>query len=423
MLRLLIWAPVVAALTLVLYALLPEPEQPPIRVGVLHSLTGTMAISEKPVMEATLLAIEQINAQGGLLGRRVEAVVADGRSDERVFAREAERLIAEEHVVAIFGCWTSASRKAVKPVVEKHRNLLFYPVQYEGLEDSPNVVYLGATANQQIIPAVSWAIRHFGSRLYLLGSDYVFPRVANWLIRKQAKALGVEVVGERYLPLGSRDVNRVIDEIRRLHPSVVLNTINGDSNLAFFHALHEAGMDAKSFPVLSFSIGEAELGQFPDGQDVVGHYAAWSYFESIDTPANHTFVAGFRARYGAARRVSDPMEIAWVGVRLWAQAVRAAHSAKPGIVVQSVAHQSLLAPEGVVSIDHATHHAWRALRIGRITPERGFSVLWSLPMAIRPDPFPALATPHESARFLDQLHAGWNGHWAPVSMPTKAGAP
>lgn len=401
-----------AAALLLAYALWPEAEQPPIRVGVLHSLTGTMAVSEKPVVDATLLAIDEINAHGGLLGRKVEAVVADGGSDGPTFAREAERLISEEHVAAIFGCWTSASRKQVKPVVERHHALLFYPVQYEGLEASPDIIYLGAAPNQQIIPAVSWAIDRFGPRLYLIGSDYVFPRVAGWLIHRQALALGAEVVGERYLPLGSRDVAQAVAEIQRLAPSVVVNTINGDSNAAFFHALHQAGITATRTPVLSFSVGEATLASLPDGEDAVGHYAAWNYFESIDSPANRTFVAAFRARYGAGRRVSDPMEAAWVGVHLWAQAVAAARSIDPQIVRESVRHQSMMAPEGVVAIDHATGHAWRRVRIGRLTSAHRFEILWSSSNAVRPDPWPALAPRSAADSLLAALQRAWGGRWS-----------
>ncbi|MDX8390197.1 MAG: transporter substrate-binding protein, partial [Mariprofundaceae bacterium] len=190
-------------LVMCVYILLPEEELPPIKVGILHSLTGTMAISEKPVVNATLLAIEQINAKGGLLGRKIEPIITDGKSDWTIFASEAERLITQEKVNAIFGCWTSASRKMVKPVVEKHNHLLVYPVQYEGLEQSPNIIYTGAAPNQQIIPAISWALKNIGPRIYLVGSDYVFPRVANWLIQKQIPALKGHVVGESYLPLGS----------------------------------------------------------------------------------------------------------------------------------------------------------------------------------------------------------------------------
>src|SRR5262245_52321491 len=231
----------------------------PIRIGVLHSFTGTMAISERPVAEATLLAVEGLNARGGLLGRRVEAVRADARSDPATFATEAERLITQEKVAALFGCWTSASRKYVRRVVEKHNQLLFYPVQYEGLELSPNIVYAGPAPNQQIIPAVKWLFDHLGRRFFLVGSDYVFPRTANAIIKDQVAALQGEIAGEEYILLGSLDVEGLADKIARAGPSVILNTINGDSNIAFFEALRKRGLTPEQTPVMSFSVGEAEV--------------------------------------------------------------------------------------------------------------------------------------------------------------------
>ncbi|MDX8413108.1 MAG: urea ABC transporter substrate-binding protein [Mariprofundales bacterium] len=410
--RYLLWVPVAIVLVVVSMALLPEDAPAPIKVGILHSLTGTMAVSEKPVMEATLLAIEQINAKGGLLGRNIEPVIVDGKSDPAVFAREAERLISEEHVSVVFGCWTSACRKMVAPVFEQQHNLLFYPVQYEGLERSPNIIYTGAVPNQQIIPAVSWALKKFGSRIYLIGSDYVFPRVANWLIRKQVTLLKGSVVGERYILLGSRDVDAIVADIKQRKPSVVINTINGDSNFAFFHALHEAGVTADDIPVLSFSIGEAELAQLSADEDGIGHYAAWNYFQSIDRPENHQFISAFRARFGQGRVLTDPMEAAWLGVYLWAKAVRSAQSDETAIIQQTIAHQSINAPEGVVSVDHQTHHLWKTVRIGKVMADRQFSVVWSSHTPVRPDPFPALINKREAGQFLQQLYVNWDHHWS-----------
>ncbi|MFZ2406888.1 MAG: transporter substrate-binding protein, partial [Methylobacter sp.] len=229
----------------------------PIKIGVLHSLTGTMAVSEKPLVDAVRLAVEEINAQGGLLGKPVEIVVADGKSDPDVFAQEAERLIEREHVSVLFGCWTSASRKAVKPVVEKHRHLLFYPVQYEGMEQSANIIYTDAAPNQQIVPGTRWAAQKFGQRVYLVGSDYVFPRTANIIIADLINISGGKILGERYLPLGSADVAAIIEDIARKKPDVVLNTLNGDSNAAFFSALAAAGLS--DLPLVSFSVEEGGM--------------------------------------------------------------------------------------------------------------------------------------------------------------------
>jgi urea transport system substrate-binding protein len=285
-----------------------RPAEAPIRVGILHSMTGTLAISARPVVDATLLAIEEINAQGGLLGRRLEPVIADGTSDSGNFAAEAERLITEERVSVVFGCWTSSSRKAAGPVFEKHHHLLFYPVQYEGLEQSPNIVYTGATPNQQVMPAVSYALANFGPRVFLVGSDYVFPRTANEIIRDQVAALGGEVVGELYLSLGGKNVAPMIEAIVEAKPEVILNTINGDSNVAFFRALREAGFTPDRLPVISFSISETELPEL-GAEAMAGNYAAWNYFQSVDTPENNAFLEKFRARFGADRVVSDPLEV------------------------------------------------------------------------------------------------------------------
>jgi len=395
--------------------LLHEEPLPPIKVGVLHSLSGTMAISETPVMQATLLAIEEINAAGGLLGRKVEPVVVDGKSDPSVFAQQAEHLIVDEKVSAVFGVWTSASRKTVKPIFEKYNNLLFYPVQYEGLEQSPNIVYTGAVPNQQIFPAVFWSLKHFGPRVYLVGSDYIFPRVANWLIHKQLPSLSGEVVGERYVPLAGKDMAAVVADIQSLKPDVILNTINGDSNIAFFRALRESGIEAKDTPVMSFSIGEAELSQLAD--DAVGDYAAWSYFQSIDNTINKHFIERYQARFGKNKPVSDPMEAAWLGVHLWAKAVRAAQTDDVAIVRQAIKHQSMRAAEDIVSVDHATQHLWKTSRIGKIRSNHQFDILWTSDSPIRPSPYPATVSRSEARVFLNRLYKDWNGHWeAPLSM-------
>ena len=299
---------------------------PPVRVGVLHSLSGTMALSEKPVVDATLLAIDEINKQGGVLGRPVEAVVEDGASDWPTFARLADKLITKDKVSTVFGCWTSASRKTVKPLFEQHDHLLFYPVQYEGLENSPNIIYTGAAPNQQILPAVKWCCSFLGKkRLFLVGSDYVFPRCANAIIRDQAAALGGEIIGEEYLLLGSQDTAGVVTKIAAAQPDIILNTINGDANVAFFRGLRAAGITAEKIPTISFSLAEEELTTL-DTKDLVGDYAACNYFMSINRPQNHAFVRRFQAKFGPHRVTTDPMEAAYFGVHLWAKAVEAAGS-------------------------------------------------------------------------------------------------
>lgn len=388
----------------------------PIPVGVLHSLTGTMAVSEQAVVDATVLAIEEINAQGGLLNRRpLRPIIADGASDWPTFAREARRLIEEEKVEVVFGCWTSASRKTVRPIFEAANHLLFYPVQYEGLETSPNIFYTGAAPNQQIIPAVKWASDHLGSRFFLVGSDYVFPRTANAIIRDQVQALRGQIVGEAYIPLGSQAAEAIVQKIVASKPEVILNTINGDSNLAFFKALRTAGITAAKIPTISFSISENELVAM-DVPSMVGDYAAWNYFQSLPSLENRRFVQRFRTRFGAKRVISDPMAAAYFGVKLWAQAVQEAGDPSPRATRVALRDQSLLAPEGVVLTDPDTQHTWRSVRLGKIREDGQFEIVWDSGKPVRPVPYPIYRSPQQWNDFLNALYQGWGGRWsAPAS--------
>ena len=386
----------------------------PIRVGILHSLTGTMAISERSVVDATLLAIEELNDMGGILGRRIEPVVADGKSDWPTFAKEAERLITQEKVSVVFGCWTSASRKTVKPVFEKYNHLLFYPVQYEGLEQSPNIVYLGAAPNQQIIPAVMWCMDNLGKKFFLVGSDYVFPHTANAIITEYVKARQGEILGEEYIVLGSRDVSGTVQKILAAQPDVILNTINGDTNVAFFEELRRAGIRSDTIPVMSFSIAEHELHSM-DLRQMAGDYTCWNYFQSIENELNDEFVKEFKAKYGKDRVLDDPMEAAYIGVFLWSQAVREAGSDNVNEVVRVIGRQSINAPEGIVSIDAENQHAWKTVRIGKIREDGQFDIVWTSDKPVRPRPYSGHRTKLEWEAFLNALYEGWGGNWANVS--------
>ena len=414
---------VVAALAVALgglaYGLLRGETRDPIRVGVLHSLTGTMAISERAVVNATLLAIDEVNQSGGVLGRRIEAVVRDGASDAPAFAREAERLILNDRVAATFGCWTSASRKQVKPIVERHRHLLFYPVQYEGLEQSPYIVYTGAAPNQQIIPAVRWAAANLGRRFYLVGSDYVFPRTANAIIRDVVGILGGAVVGEDYLLLGSRETRPIVERIQRARPDVILNTINGDSNIAFFEDLRRAGITPDNVPTMSFSIAETELSSM-NLAHVAGDYAAWNYFQSIERDENRVFLKRLRDAYGTSRVAADPMEAAYVAVHLWALAVTDARSTDTEAVRRALGDQSYPAPQGVVYVDPETQHTWKMVRIGRIRPDGQFDIVWESGKPVRPVPYPPYRSRADWDAFLDSLYNGWRG-WANPGRETGVG--
>jgi urea transport system substrate-binding protein len=384
---------------------------PPIRVGVLHSRTGTMAISERPVIDATMLAIDEIKANG-LLGRPVEVVFEDGASDAPTFAAKAEKLIVQDKVCTIFGCWTSASRKTVLPVLAKHDHLLFYPVQYEGLEQSPNVVYTGAAPNQQIIPAVTWCVSCLNKkRFFLVGSDYVFPRAANAIIRDQATSLGAEIVGEEYVLFGSSEVGEVVRKIVASRPDAILNTINGNDNVAFFRALRAAGVTPDRVPTVSFSISEEELSAL-NTKDLVGDYAAWNYFQSVERPQNRDFVKRFQARYGEQRVISDPMEAAYVGVHLCAKAVKEAGGDDVAGIRRAVRHQSFDAPEGPVSIDPETQHTTKVFRVGIITNESHFKVVYDPGNPITPVPYPGSRGKGKWDEFLLDLHLRWGGQWA-----------
>ena len=375
---------------LIIYAFITWRQQtaapPNIKIGVLHSLTGTMAISEKPLVDALQLAIEEANAAGGIKGQMIEAVAVDCRSDAVYCAQQAERLITQEKVGALFGCWTSTCRKAVKPVVEKHQNLLFYPVQYEGMEMSPNIIYTGAAPNQQIIPGVSWALENLGKRVYLVGSDYIFPRMTNIIIKDMLTAQGGVLVGERYLTLGESAMDALLTDIVKQRPDVVLNTLNGDSNAHFFAALGKAGLT--NLPLVSFSA--AEVGMKAWGGARLGqHYAVWSYFQSLPGEQNRRFIAAVQARFGAERVTKDPMEASYIGLHLWVQAAREAGSAEPAKVQHTILRQTLLAPEGMVAIDPNTRHLWKTPRIGKIRPDGQFDIVWDAGQAQEPVPFPS----------------------------------
>jgi urea transport system substrate-binding protein len=388
------------------------PTGPPIRIGVLHSRTGTMAISERPVIDTVVLAVEEINAQGGLLGRPVQVFQPDGESDETVFARQAEKLIQEDKVCAIFGCWTSASRKAVLPVVEKYDHLLFYPIQYEGMEQSPNVVYLGPVPNQQILPALRWMVGFEGKKKwFLVGSDYVFPVTANEVIRDEAKAHGSAIVGEEYLLLGSADTASIVKKIAGTRPDLIVNTINGDSNVAFFRALRQAGITSKQIPTISFSISVQELSAL-GAKNSAGDYLAATYFETLDNPENRDFVRRFRDHYGAERLLSDAMETAYVGVHLWAKAVRIANTEETRVVRETVKGLEIETPQGTFRIDPTSLHTTQTARIGRIDESGQVREVYLSPQPILPEPFPASRSRAEWTKFVHELHERWGGHWS-----------
>ena len=364
----------------------PAAESDTIKVGILHSLSGTMSISETAVHDAELLAIEEINAAGGVMGRQLEVVIEDGASDWPTFAEKARKLLQEDEVAVVFGGWTSASRKAMLPVFEQNNGLLFYPVQYEGLETSPNIFYTGATTNQQIVPAIEYLLADGKTKFYLLGSDYVFPRTSNLIINKQLAAAGLEAVGEEYTPLGHTEYSTVITKIKAAEPDVVFNTLNGDSNVAFFKQLKDAGISAADLPTVSVSVAEEEITGI-GAENISGHLVAWNYFQTTNTPENEKFVAAFKAKYGENRVTDDPIEAGYFGVYLWKAAVEKAGNTEVAAVKEAAKGIEFAAPGGLVTIHDENQHVSKTVRIGSVRDDGQIDEIWSTGAPVVPDPY------------------------------------
>ncbi|MGZ6079340.1 MAG: urea ABC transporter substrate-binding protein [Myxococcaceae bacterium] len=377
-------------------------QAPPIKVGILHSLSGTMAISETTLKDVMLMLIEEQNKKGGVLGRKLEAVVVDPASNWPLFAEKARELLQKDKVAAVFGCWTSVSRKSVLPVFEELNGLLFYPVQYEGEESQRNVFYTGAAPNQQAIPAVEYLMSKEGggaTRFFLLGTDYVYPRTTNKILRAFLHSKGVadKDIQETYTPFGHSDYQTIVAQIKAFgaggHTAVV-STINGDSNVPFYKELGNQGLKATDIPVVAFSVGEEELRGI-DTKPLVGHLAAWNYFMSVKNPVNTAFIAQWKAYVkknnlagGDGRVTNDPMEATYVGIHMWAQAVKKAGSTKVDAVRTAMAGQTFPAPDGfTLKMDETNHHLWKPVMIGEIQANGQFSVVWKTNKTIRAQPW------------------------------------
>jgi urea transport system substrate-binding protein len=361
-----------------------------VKVGILHSVTGTMAISETGSVQAEKLAIEQINASGGVLGRKIEFIQEDGASDWPTFAEKSKKLLVNDKVAAVFGCWTSASRKAVLPIFEQYNGMLYYPTFYEGLEQSPNVIYTGQEATQQIIAGIDWVVKNKGAKkFFLLGSDYIWPRTSNKIARKHIEKLGLKVVGEEYYPLGHTQFNSVINKIKLKKPDVLYAIVVGGSNVAFYKQLKAAGIDmTKEKPiVLTISVTEDEILGI-GGENIVGAYAAMKYFQSLTNDNNTAFVTAFKDKWGKDIVIGDVTQAAYLGPWLWKAAVEKAGSfdidkiraASPGIELKT-------APEGYVRI-HENHHLWSKSRIGHARSDGQYDIVYETAQLIEPDPFP-----------------------------------
>ena len=358
-----------------------------VKVGLLHSLTGSMAISEKSVRDAEVLAIKEINAAGGVNGKQIEYVEEDGASEPSTFATKAEKLIDSEGVSTIFGCWTSSSRKAVKPIVEEYGSLLWYPVQYEGMESSSNIVYTGAAPNQQIVPAIDYLLDQGYKKFFLLGSDYVFPRTANMIINAQLEAKGAEAVGEEYADMDQTDFAAIISKIEAAKPDVIINTLNGTGNVSFFKQMSEKNYTSNDYMTMSFSIAEEEVATI--GADILkGHMVSWNYYQTTDTEKNKDFVKAYKDTYGENRVTSDPAEAAYDAVYLWKAACEKADSFEPEDVIKAVesGEISFDAPEGTVTIQGDNHHLVKPVRIGQVGDDGLINEIYATD-PVAPDPY------------------------------------
>lgn len=358
-----------------------------VKVGLLHSLTGSMAISEKSVRDAEVLAIKEINAAGGVNGKQIEYVEEDGASEPSTFATKAEKLIDSEGVSTIFGCWTSSSRKAVKPIVEEYGSLLWYPVQYEGMESSSNIVYTGAAPNQQIVPAIDYLLEQGYKKFFLLGSDYVFPRTANMIINAQLEANGAEAVGEEYADMDQTDFAAIISKIEAAKPDVIINTLNGTGNVSFFKQMSEKNYTSSDYMTMSFSIAEEEVATI--GADILkGHMVSWNYYQTTDTEKNKEFVNAYKDAYGENRVTSDPAEAAYDAVYLWKAACEKADSFEPEDVIKAVesGEISFDAPEGTVTIQGDNHHLVKPVRIGQVGDDGLINEIYATD-PVAPDPY------------------------------------
>ena len=393
-----------AALVLSGLVSLPALAADTIKVGVLHSLSGTMAISETVLKDTVLMAIDEINAKGGVLGKKLEPVVVDPASNWPLFAEKAKQLISQDKVAVTFGCWTSVSRKSVLPVFEELNGLLFYPVQYEGEELSKNVFYTGAAPNQQAIPAVEYLMSKDGGgakRFVLLGTDYVYPRTTNKILRAFLKSKGVAEADiiEEYTPFGHSDYQSIIAKIKKFAAegkrTAVISTINGDSNVPFYKELGNQGLKATDVPVVAFSVGEEEL-RGVDTKPLVGHLAAWNYFMSLNNPANAEFTkkwAAYAKLKGLAGHkdkplTNDPMEATYIGIMMWKQAVEKAKSTDTDKVIAAMAGQTFKAPGGFTStMDPKNHHLHKPVFIGEVKADGQFNVVWKTSGPVKAKPW------------------------------------
>jgi len=359
-----------------------------VKVGILHSMTGTIALAEASVVDAEKLAIEEINASGGVMGKKIEPVIEDGASDWPTFAEKARKLLERDKVAAVFGCYTSASRKAVLPVFEKGKGLLYYPTYYEGLEQSPNILYTAQEATQSVVAAVNWLAENKGKDFYLIGSDYIWPRTTNKIAKPTIAKAGAKVVGEDYFPLGHIEFGSVINKIKASNATVVLSTVVGGSNVAFYKQMKAAGIDPKKVTVLALAVSEEEVSGI-GAENVSGVLTCMGYFQSLPNAANQKFVKAFKAKYGDKRVTGDTLACAYTSVYLWKMAVEKAKSFDVDKVVAASSGLEIDGPEGKVKFHASNHHLWKHARIGEFQADGQVKMLYESAL-IEPNPFPKI---------------------------------
>lgn len=360
----------------------------PVKLGLLHSMTGTIAIAEAALVEAEKMAIDEINAAGGVLGRMIEPVIADGASDWPTFAEKTKQLLQRDKVAAIVGCYTSASRKAVLPVLNQSKGLLYYPTYYEGQEEDKQVIYTSQEATQSVISAIEWMAKQQGKTFFFVGSDYIYPRTCNKIAKPTVARLGGKVVGEEYAPLGHTEFSSIINKIKAAKPDWIYSTVVGGSNVAFYKQLKAAGLDGAKQKLLSTVVSENEIDGI--GKDnAVGYYACMGYFQSIKSPENEKFVKAIKAKYGQDRVVGDPMQCAYNSVYLWKMAAEKAKSFDVDKVIAASSGLVLNAPEGKVTVHKTNHHVSKKVRVGRARADGQFDIVFESGV-IEPNPFPKL---------------------------------
>lgn len=353
-----------------------------IKIGLLHSLTGVMAISEKNLLLAELLAIEEINNSGGIMGRTIEPVIVDGCSDPAIFKAEAEQLLSE-NINILFGCWTSSSRKAVRDVVEKADGVLWYPIQYEGLEESKNIIYTGSCTNQQVLPAIAWACENLGKKAVLIGTDYIFPRTANLLIRNQIEKTNGEILQEVYVDFSEKNFHKIVKEIKKMQPDVVFSTLNGEGNIHFYKEYQKQGITAQDIPIMNFSLAETECKHI---QYMEGHLACWGYFQSIESAGNKEFIDKFQKKHGSEMVTSDPIVTAYTQIYLFKKAAEIARSFETSKILKAIAFVKLDCLLGTIEVQQ-NHHITRHAYIGKVKEAGRFELLWKSDQMITPRPW------------------------------------